>query len=121
MVITPKASTSNCTVSLYDSASSLLITDSNASYSGVTRDNLSLSIEREITSMAAHEPNLFCYTEDGGFRARAELYRGNRSVPYDDDKFTPTKHLTPPPHHSSSRPAAAHTETETPLLHQRKG
>ena len=30
----------------------------------------------------------------------------------DDDKFTPTKHLTPPPHHSS-RPAAAHTETET--------
>jgi len=38
----------------------------------------------------------------------------------DDDKFTPTKHLTPPPHHSS-RPAAAHTETETPLLHQRKG
>ena len=23
----------------------------------------------------------------------------------DDDKFTPTKHLTPPPHHSSSRPA----------------
>ena len=37
-----------------------------------------------------------------------------------DDKFTPTKHLTPPPHHSS-RPAAAHTDTETPLLHQRKG
>ena len=32
----------------------------------------------------------------------------------DDDKFTPTKHLTPPPHHSS-RPAAAHTDTETPL------
>jgi len=30
------------------------------------------------------------------------------------DKFTPTKHLTPPPHHSS-RPAAAHTDTETPL------
>jgi len=26
----------------------------------------------------------------------------------DDDKFTPTKHLTPPPHHSS-RPAAAHS------------
>jgi len=39
----------------------------------------------------------------------------------DDDKFTPTKHLTPPPHHSSSRPAAAHTETETPLLHQKRG
>ena len=39
----------------------------------------------------------------------------------DDDKFTPTKHLTPPPHHSSSRSAAAHTETETPLVHQRKG
>jgi len=39
----------------------------------------------------------------------------------DDDKFTPTKHLTPPPNHSSSRPAAAHTETETPLLHQKKG
>jgi len=38
----------------------------------------------------------------------------------DDDKFTPTKHLTPPPHHSS-RPAAAHTDTETPLLHQKKG
>ena len=40
-----------------------------------------------------------------------------------DDKFTPTptKHLTPPPNHSSSRPAAAHTETETPLLHQGKG
>ena len=37
----------------------------------------------------------------------------------DDDKFTPTKHLIPFPHHSSSRPAAAHTETETPLLHQR--
>jgi len=35
----------------------------------------------------------------------------------DDDKFTPTKHLTPPPH-NSSRPAAAHTDTETPLLHQ---
>jgi len=32
----------------------------------------------------------------------------------DDDKFTPAKHLTPPPHHSS-RPAAAHTDTETPL------
>ena len=32
----------------------------------------------------------------------------------DDDLFTPTKHLTPPPHHSS-RPAAAHTDTETPL------
>jgi len=31
-----------------------------------------------------------------------------------DDTFTPTKHLTPPPHHSS-RPAAAHTDTETPL------
>jgi len=31
-----------------------------------------------------------------------------------DDKSTPTKHLTPPPHHSS-RPAAAHTDTETPL------
>jgi len=31
-----------------------------------------------------------------------------------DDKFTPTKHLTLPPHHSS-RPAAAHTDTETPL------
>jgi len=30
----------------------------------------------------------------------------------DDDKFTPTKHLTPPPHHSS-RPASAHTDTET--------
>jgi len=33
---------------------------------------------------------------------------------HDDDQFTPTKHLTPPPHHSS-RPAAAHTDTETPL------
>jgi len=43
------------------------------------------------------------------------------SVPCDDDKFTPTKHLTPPPHHSSSRPTAAHTATATPLLHQRKG
>ena len=32
----------------------------------------------------------------------------------DDDKFTPTKHPTPPPHHSN-RPAAAHTDTETPL------
>ena len=32
----------------------------------------------------------------------------------DDDKFTPTKHITPPPHHSS-RPAVAHTGTETPL------
>jgi len=40
--------------------------------------------------------------------------------PIDDYKFTPTKHLTPPPHHSS-QPAAAHTDTETPLLHQRKG
>jgi len=38
-----------------------------------------------------------------------------------DDKFTPTKHLTPPPHHSS-RPAAAHTDTETPApLHQKEG
>ena len=40
----------------------------------------------------------------------------------DDDKFTPTKHLTltllPT---TSSRPAAAHTDdTETPLLHQKK-
>jgi len=42
------------------------------------------------------------------------------SLEDDDDKFTPTKHLTPPPHHSS-RPAAAHTDTETPLLHQKKG
>jgi len=42
------------------------------------------------------------------------------TITQDDDKFTPTKHLTPPPHHSS-RPAAAHTDTETPLLHQRKG
>jgi len=33
----------------------------------------------------------------------------------DDYRFTPTKHLTPPPHHSS-RPAPAHTDTETPLL-----
>jgi len=32
----------------------------------------------------------------------------------DDDKFTPTKHLAPPPHHSS-RPAAAHIDTETLL------
>jgi len=32
----------------------------------------------------------------------------------DDDKFTPAKHQTPSPHHSS-RPAAAHTGTETPL------
>jgi len=39
-------------------------------------------------------------------------------APNNDDKFTPTKHLTPPPHHSS-RPAAAHTDTETPL--QNKG
>jgi len=38
----------------------------------------------------------------------------------DDDKFTPTKHLTPPPHHSS-RPAAAHIDSETPLLHKKKG
>ena len=30
-----------------------------------------------------------------------------------DNKCTPTKHLIPPPHHSS-RPAAAHTDTETP-------
>jgi len=29
------------------------------------------------------------------------------------DKFTPTKHLTPPPH-NSIRPAAAHTDMETP-------
>jgi len=36
------------------------------------------------------------------------------------DKFTPTKHLTPPPHHSS-RPAAAHTDTETPLLQKKQG
>ena len=36
------------------------------------------------------------------------------------DKFTPTKYLTPPLH-NSSRPAAAHTDTETPLLHQKKG
>jgi len=27
---------------------------------------------------------------------------------------------TPPPH-NSSRPAAAHTDTETPLLHQKEG
>ena len=32
----------------------------------------------------------------------------------DDGKFTPTKHLTPHPRHSS-RPATAHTDTETPL------
>jgi len=38
----------------------------------------------------------------------------------DDDQFTPTKHLKPPPHHSS-RLAAAHTDTETPLLHQKEG
>jgi len=38
--------------------------------------------------------------------------RGCCNVVRDDDKFTPTKHLTPPPHHSS-RPAAAHTDTET--------
>ena len=38
----------------------------------------------------------------------------------DDDKFTPTKHLTPLSHHSS-QPTAAHTDTETPLLHQKKG
>ena len=31
----------------------------------------------------------------------------------DDDKFIPTKHRTPPFHYSS-RPAAAHTDTETP-------
>jgi len=31
----------------------------------------------------------------------------------DDDKFTPTN-LTPSPHHSS-RPVAAHTDSETPL------
>ena len=37
----------------------------------------------------------------------------------DDAKFTPTKHRTPPPHHSS-RPAAAHTDTETPLLHHKE-
>ena len=36
------------------------------------------------------------------------------SLRTDDDKFTPTKHLTSPPH-QSSRPAAAHTDTETPL------
>jgi len=42
------------------------------------------------------------------------------SVYDDDDKFTPTNHLTPPPH-NSSRPAAAHTDTETPLLHQKEG
>ena len=38
----------------------------------------------------------------------------------DDDQFTPTKHLTAPPH-DSSRPAAAHTDTETPLLQKKKG
>jgi len=32
----------------------------------------------------------------------------------DDDKFTLTKHLTPPIHHSS-RPAAAYTGMETPV------
>jgi len=40
---------------------------------------------------------------------------------HDDGKFTPTKHLTPPPSHHSSQPAAAHTDTETPLLHQKEG
>ena len=30
-----------------------------------------------------------------------------------DDKFTPSKRLTPPPHHSSG-PAAAHTDGDTP-------
>jgi len=32
-----------------------------------------------------------------------------------DDNFTPTKHLTPPPHHSS-RPAAAHTDPDTTII-----
>ena len=46
-------------------------------------------------------------------RGPSSLVRGAKeklSIP-DDDKFTPTKHLTPPPHHSSSRPATAHTAT----------
>jgi len=53
-------------------------------------------------------------------RARKLAAQRDKTLYVDDDKFTPTKHLTPPPHHSSSRPAAAHTETETPLLHQKK-
>jgi len=34
---------------------------------------------------------------------------------FEDDNFTPSKHLTPPPDHSS-RPAAAHNDTETPRV-----
>ena len=33
---------------------------------------------------------------------------------YEENNFTPAKHLIPPPNHSS-RPVAAHTDTETPL------
>jgi len=55
-------------------------------------------------------------------RARAFFARAPMSGLYffasDDDKFTPTAHLTPSPNHSS-RPAAAHTDTEIPLYYQR--
>ena len=36
-----------------------------------------------------------------------------------EEMSTPERHLTPPPHYSS-RPAAAHTNTETPLLHKKE-
>ena len=41
-------------------------------------------------------------------------FPGPRLRPSEDNKFTPTKRLTPTPNHSS-RPASAHTGTETPL------
>jgi len=49
--------------------------------------------------------------------AASYYYLDRTSTTFDDDKFTPTKHLTPPPHHTQQqrRPAAAHTDTETPL------
>jgi len=43
----------------------------------------------------------------------------NLISPDDDDKFTPYETPNTPSHHSSSQPATAHTETETPLLHQK--
>jgi len=57
-------------------------------------------------------------TREGMSLGRARFGRGTTAR--QDDKFTPTKHLTSPPHHSS-RPVAAHTDTETPLLHKKKG
>ena len=54
------------------------------------------------------------------YRLSASARRTMLFAMLNDDKFTPTKHLTPPPHHSNL-PAAAHTNTETPLLHQNEG